>query len=118
MSFILVPKKGGEDVQVNGWNWRPTLVLLGSLLDDDQHERMSCQGCGGEADEELAVRIAEVTEAKLAEMEAGQRMPRDLSVTSRPWCELQDGPDVYSASYEWLQTFAAFCRRSGGFRVL
>jgi hypothetical protein len=27
MSFILVPKEG-EELQVNGWNWRPTLQLL------------------------------------------------------------------------------------------
>jgi hypothetical protein len=36
MSFILVAKQGSE-VQVNGWNWRPTLELLvrEHLLDRD-----------------------------------------------------------------------------------
>jgi hypothetical protein len=37
MSFILVPKEG-EDLQVNGWNWHPTLQLLlaaGVITEED-----------------------------------------------------------------------------------
>jgi hypothetical protein len=35
MSFILIPTHG-EDVQVNAWNWRPTLLLLrdANLIDE------------------------------------------------------------------------------------
>ena len=36
MTFILVPNNG-DDVQVNGWNWRPTVELLRAAgqLDDE-----------------------------------------------------------------------------------
>ena len=41
MTFILTPKQG-EDVQVNGWNWRPTLELIRAegLLTEENYERM------------------------------------------------------------------------------
>ncbi len=42
MTFILVPEQG-EDVQVNAWNWRPTLELLRAegLLTEENYERMA-----------------------------------------------------------------------------
>lgn len=126
MSFILVPKHG-DDVQINGWNWRPTLLLLFTekLIDEGQYERMSAQGCGGLADAGLASRIAETVERKLASMGPGWRMRADLSVTDSPdklWTSdmrptEEDLNEIYSATYEWLTKFAAFCRRSGGFEV-
>jgi hypothetical protein len=41
MAFILIPKNG-EDVMINGWNWRPSLELLrkNNMIDDDLSERM------------------------------------------------------------------------------
>jgi hypothetical protein len=64
MTFILVSAKGNE-LQVNAWNWRPTLDLM---LDMN---------------------------------------PADI-----------DANELYSATYEWLETFAKFCRSSGGFKVV
>jgi len=128
MSFILVPKHG-DDVQVNGWNWRPTLELLRSenLINAESYERMAAQGCGGQVDAALAFRIAEVIERKLAVMKSGERILADLTVTARPKKEVIitpetkpheiDNIDLYSASYEWLVRFRDFCRRSGGFVV-
>ena len=48
MGFILVPNSG-EDIQVSGWDWRPTLELLrhAGLLEGEAYERMGAQGCGG-----------------------------------------------------------------------
>jgi hypothetical protein len=79
MSFILVPKEG-EDLQVNGWNWRPTLQLLfaAGVITEEDHEVMGCQGCGGKVDQEKAGRIADVVAGKLSGMNPGQRMLADL----------------------------------------
>ena len=119
MSFILVPKTG-EDVQVNGWNWRATLELLRAegVIDGETHERMGAQGCGGTADADLACRMASAIEAKLASMKSGDRMLADLSVTAEPKSGDILAEDVYSSSYEWLVTFKDFCRCSGGFKVV
>lgn len=128
MSFILVPKRG-DDVQVNGWNWRPTLELLlrEGLISEELHERMGTQGAGGEVDEELAGRMAEAVERSLEAMKPGERMRADLTVTDRAKPTFSFGlgtrPDetdvneLYSATYDWLAKFAAFCSRSGGFEV-
>lgn len=129
MSFILVPKRGDE-VQVNAWNWRPTLELLlrEGLISEELHERMGAQGAGGEVDAELAARIAEAIERTLKAMKPGERMLADLTLTDRPktkWVitpetrpDEVDAKDMYSATYEWLAKFAGFCRSSGGFEVL
>ena len=129
MTFILVPVQG-EDVQVNAWNWRPTLELLREegLLSDENYERMSANGFGGEVDAALASRIADAIERKLETMKPGERIRADLKITAAPRT-LQaftpetklddiDGLNLYSATYEWLVDFKEFCRRSGGFRVL
>ena len=75
MSFILVPQNG-EALQVNGWTWRPTLELLRAenLISDENYERMGAQGCGGQVDGEVARRIADVIDQKLAAMKPGERM--------------------------------------------
>ena len=117
MSFILVPKQG-EDIQINGWNWRPTLLLISDLLDDETYHKMEGQGCGGKADAELCRRIADVVDAKLDEMHPGDRMLPDLSVTSSSFEELVAAGESYSASYKWLRDFSAFCRSCGGFEVM
>jgi hypothetical protein len=118
MSFILIPKHG-EDVQVNGWNWRPTLQLIrsNSLIDDETLQRMSAHGCGGSVDGETAIRIAEVTLSKLGQMCPGERMQYDLTITATPKSGQIGADDVYAATFEWLETFALFCQRSGGFSV-
>ena len=58
MSFILVPKNG-EEVQINAWNWRPTLELLrdAEIVDDDLFERMGIHGATAEVDAATAESI-------------------------------------------------------------
>jgi hypothetical protein len=118
MSFILVPNQGCREIKINGWNWRPTLVLIRSrgLIDQDMFERMGTNGCEGRVDAITADRISKVIEAQLNEMKPGERMLLDLSVTSDP--KPDPSPGIYSAEYKWLRIFAHFCRRSGGFLVL
>ena len=125
----LVPKEG-EDLQVNGWNWRPTLQLLlaAGVITEEDHEVMGCQGCGAKVDQEKAGRIADVVANKLSSMNPGQRMLPDLSVSSEPKklavfspnmsTDDIDTNELYSTSFEWLHTFAKFCRSSKGFKVM
>ena len=129
MSFILVPTHG-DDVQVNAWNWRPTLELLlkEGLIGEELYDRMGAQGAGGEVDAELAQRIAAAIGRTLKGMKPGKRILADLTVADRPkskWViepktqpDEIDVNDIYSATYEWLVKFAEFCRSSGGFEVL
>ena len=129
MSFILVPNEG-EDLKVNGWNWRPTLLLLltARVITEEDHDVMGCNGCGAKVDQQKAARIADVVAGKVSSMKPGQRMLADLSVSSQPRKLIVFSPnkeyddidnnELYSATFEWLDTFAKFCRSSKGFKVI
>ena len=128
MTFILVPTQG-EDLQINAWNWRPTLELLlaANVITEEDHQRLGAHGCGGQVDAAKACRIAEVVAQKLLNMNPGERMLANLSVSNKPkkpavFTPTMNIDDVdnehYSTTYEWLETFARFCRSSGGFKVL
>jgi hypothetical protein len=129
MTFILVPSQG-EDLQVNAWNWRPTLELLlaTNAITEDDHQLMGANGCGAEADAKKASQIADAVAAKLKGMAPEERLLANLSVSKEPKKLAEFGPDVkagdidenelYSTTYEWLETFAKFCRSSGGFKVM
>ena len=128
MSFILVSATG--EIQVNAWNWQPTLQLLlaENVVNRKQYELLGANGCGGRVDRETAGRIADAIERRLMSMAPGTRMLADFTVTSdqkTPVVFLPDGNshdvdvnDLYSASYEWLSDFRDFCRQSDGFEVL
>jgi hypothetical protein len=123
MTFILVPLHAdpNDDLQVNAWNWRPTLELVSraGLLDDEAVERASAQGAGGRVTAEQALRIAEFLDRYLGDLTPGQRVRSDGTVTSEPKnYQLDQEPrELYSATYEWLSQFRDFCRTSGGFTV-
>ena len=119
MTFILVPSQG-EDLQVNAWNWRPTLELLlaANVITEDDHERMGAQGCSGKADAEKASRMADAVVHKLLSMNAGERMLANLSVSKEPKKLAEWGPginaddidenELYSTTYEWLEKLPGF----------
>lgn len=126
MSFILVPKRG-EDLQINAWNWRPTLEFLRSenIIDAETFEKLGTHGAGGHVDADLANCIGLAIQRKLEAMHPGERIRGDLSVTSEPKKMVQfadsspiDAVDVYSAKYEWLVQFKDFCEHCGGFAVV
>jgi hypothetical protein len=124
MTFILVPLQGdsSNDVQINGWNWRPTLELLRRehLLDPETLERASAQGAGGRVTGEQAEGIAAFLDSYLAGLLPNQRVRYDGTVTSEPQRnDLDQEPEaLYSATYEWLCRFRDFCRVCGGFKVV
>ena len=76
-------------------------------------------------DEAKALLIAEVVAQKLRSINLGERMLGDLSVSKEPkqlvvfsgQADDIDSDELYSSSYEWLETFAKFCRSSKGFEV-
>jgi len=126
MSFVLVSKRG--ELQVNAWNWRPTLELLlaENVLVDEQFERLGENSCGGRVDAYTANKIADAVERWVADMKPGERMLPDLTVTSSkrepvvwtPNGDIEgDTKGLYSASYEWLVVFRDFCRQSEGFEI-
>ena len=88
---------------------------------------MGAQGLGGKVDEAKALLIAEVVMRKLLTMNPGERTLADLSVSNEPKQPVVFSPDMksddvdqnelYSATYEWLETFVEFCRSSKGFEV-
>jgi len=129
MTFILVPNKG-EDIQINAWNWRPTIEFLrvaGTITDKESDLLVGNLGYGGSVDEDLAQRIADAVENKLSGMKPGDRIRADLTVTSEPKVLQVFGPDtrsediddlnLYSATYDWLVMFRDFCKRCEGFKV-
>ena len=128
MTFILVPKTG-EDVQINAWNWRPTVEFLRTenVITSDHAELLACSGCGATVNADLAQRMAAALEDKLSTMKPVDRIRADLSVTDIPKEPQVFGPDInpddidvtnlYSATYDWLVTFKDFCKRCGGFTV-
>ena len=128
MSFILIPNQG-DDVQVNAWNWRPTLEFLRAqnIITTDHAELLGCNGSGARVDADMANRIAAAVENKLSTIAPGDRMRVDLTITSNSKVPQVWGPDtqpddidvtnLYSATYEWLVTFKEFCKRCRGFMV-
>jgi hypothetical protein len=128
MSFILIPHHG-EDLRVNAWNWRPTIALLrhANLIDEQQHELMGRNGCGGGVNSATANTIARFLNQQLEGMTPGQRLRADLTITGEPKklavftpdmkVEDIDPVELYSATYEWLVMFRDFCRTSAGFKV-
>jgi hypothetical protein len=129
MTFILVDSTDDQhDIQINGWNWRPTVAILvdaGIIPSGERAERCLCQGCGGHFTEAEVIQAADFLEKQLVGMKSGDRLRRDGSVTDKPknyalpiseWDE-QEAWERYSASYEWIQMFIDFCRRSKGFKV-
>jgi hypothetical protein len=103
-------------------------LFAAGVITEEEHEVMGCQGCGGRVDQDKADRIADVVVGKLKSMNPGQRMLADLSISSEPnklavfspnmKADDIDTNELYSTTFEWLDTFAKFCRSSKGFKVL
>ena len=128
MSFILV-SSASEDLQVNAWNLAShSRIVAAGVITENDYELLGCQGCGGRVDAEKATQIADAVMEKLDSMKTGERMLADLSISVEPKKKAVFSPDandkdidvneLYSTTPEWLDTFAKFCRSSGGFRVM
>ena len=129
MSFILVDSANDKhDIQINGWNWRPTMALLvraGIIPSGERYDDCLCQGCGGFFTKGEATQAADFIEGLVTRLKPEERVMSDGSITDKPknydlpiteWDE-QEVWDHYSAGYEWLRMFIDFCRQSQGFKV-
>jgi hypothetical protein len=79
---------------------------------------MGANGCGATVDAGTAVRFADAVDAQLQKMHSGDRLLRNLGVTSQPKSHRLDAPDIYSETYDWLKDFSEFCRQCDGFKVV
>jgi hypothetical protein len=126
MSVDIVDLKRKEHSRYcNAWNWRPTVELIRAtgLIDDERLKRMGSNCSGVEVSEAEARAIARfLQEQVLPRLRPQDRVLLDLGVTDVP----DDGTfhrepaelhKNYSASYEWLEEFATFCKECQGFTV-
>jgi hypothetical protein len=115
-------KEETNDLKVNAWNWRPTLVLLEQfqVLEADELERMGFTGGGGSATPEQARVIAQRLRIVLEQLDPAGRYLLDGSNTSEPddFVLHHDDAKNYGATREWLEKFASFCEHCQGFRVI
>ncbi|MEV5539484.1 hypothetical protein AB0L13_21740 [Saccharopolyspora shandongensis] len=107
---------GGESIDVNAWNWRPTLVLLAQydLLDAEKLELLG-YNCFERVTGEEAGRIAAFLDDYLATVPDDGRVRLDGSVTTEPDDYQLQGEDPaknYSAAHAWLTEFRDFCRQA------
>jgi hypothetical protein len=122
MTVILMPREG-EDLQVNWWNWRPTLELFRahSVLDEVKIEMMGANGTGVEATEAEATFIADFLNSYVERLGPNGRVRLDLTITDEPdTFELfrNDPENNYSATVDWLRSLQRFCLTSKGFKVV
>jgi len=123
MAFILTDISNKEhELQINSWNWRPTLNLIGAadLVGEEKLELMG-ENIGIEVTQEEAQRIGTFLQEKIVPgMQPNERIQYDLTLTAEPDTgELyrDDLTKNYSVSYDWLKEFAAFCLSCKGFIV-
>ena len=119
---VILKSPGGDDIQVNGWNWRPTVNLFSNALglDEEGVERLQTNGIGASVSAEQALKIAEFLDSYVQNLPPVSRVRLDGSVTDEPKSYAIDfvGTSNYSASYEWLVNFRDFCKTCGGFEVV
>ncbi|MBN6054776.1 hypothetical protein JYK22_22755, partial [Nonomuraea sp. RK-328] len=104
----------GESLDVNAWNWRPTLELLekSGTLDADTTELLG-YNIDMEVTGEQAQRIATFLEIYLANIPADGRVLLGGSITAEPDSFEFHRDDLdrnYSATVPWLTRFRDFCR--------
>jgi hypothetical protein len=121
MTVILV-SPSADDVQVNGWNWRPTVNIFGKVLglDEEAMEKLKTGGIGASVSANQALQIAELLDSYIESLPRGGRVRLDGSVAEEPPSYAIDfiGTSNYSASREWLVQFRVFCKTCGGFEVV
>ncbi len=112
-----------RSIHANWWQWRPTVELIRSLglFDGERLDHLS-DGFG-EFTEAEARQLAVVLEHQMLRgLQQGERVLLDGAVTAEPDDgAFHRGPEEqhrnYSADYDWLVRFVAFCRESAGLYV-
>jgi hypothetical protein len=109
-----------RSLHANWWQWRPTVELIRTLglFDGERLDHLS-NGLGEFTEAEARQLAVTLEQQLLPTLRPGQRVLLDRAVTDVP----DDGtfhraPEEqhrnYSADYDWLVRFVAFCKESGG----
>ena len=126
MSFILTDSYSEErELQINGWNWRPTLEIIDAfgIIDEERLELMGISTVGACISEDEAHRIGEkIRDEILPKLTPQSRVLYDLTFTEEPddfelYREESEAWKNYGATYSWLKEFSEFCLSSKGFEV-
>ena len=120
VGVILSPNSDIGVIRANWWTWRPTVELLvrRGVVTADDGEWMHVAMGQIEFTDAQAVSMADAVASVLAEFDTERdRLMLDGSISARPprHDHLPAEWDWYGANREWLESFASFCRRSGGF---
>lgn len=122
VGVILEPINNTPDLQVNWWNWRPTVAILvrAGVVHDDLAERLNVGIGAADITDAQAIAIADAIDAQLASVPEGHRVLLEGEVTDQGPARLTLPAeyDWYGAERDWLLRFVEFCRRSGGFTPL
>jgi hypothetical protein len=113
MSWTLESPEGGR-LDVNAWNWRPTLSLLESaeVLDAETAALLGVNGYVPVTGRE-AGRIADFLDAYLEGLPGDGRVRLDGGVTTEPDTYELHRDELgrnYAAGAGWLRAFRDFCR--------
>ncbi len=113
----------GRSIHANWWQWRPTVELIRSLglFDGERLDHLS-DGCGEFTEAEARELAAALERRVLPGLQPGERVLLDGAVTQEPddgtfHRAPQEQHRNYSAGYDWLVRFVAFCKESGGLYV-
>ncbi len=112
-----------RSIHANWWQWRPTIELIRSLeLFDKQRLDYLSDGFGEFTEVEAREMANALERLVLSELHTGERVRIDRTVTNEPGDgSFHHAPEEqhrnYSADYEWLIWFVAFCKQSGGIHV-
>lgn len=108
-------------LKVNAWNWHPTLLLLETMgiLDKDRLERMQYNVVVTVSEAEARAIADQLENRVLPAMGLDDRLQMDLTLTDEPddLTLHEDAVKNYSATQQWLSSFAGFCRTCGGFEI-
>lgn len=119
----LDPVGGAGALDVNAWQWRPTLEIIESLGFGDETRAilMHYSGVSVEFDRDEARAIARaIRERYLPRMGADTRLTADggfIDEPDRVGFHRDDLSLNYSATRPWLEQFCEFCERCQGFAV-
>jgi hypothetical protein len=126
MSFTIIDM-GSEayELSVNVWTWKPTLEVIRSLnyVDERVLNQMANSGMGTKMSQDDANMVGKKIEEKfLPKLQPNKRILLDLTITEKPddgtfHSDSDEKWKNYSASYDWLEEFSAFCSRCKGFQV-
>jgi hypothetical protein len=125
---VILEGATGESVNVNWWNWRPTVAILtrAGILPEGERSDNCANGLGASVSEAEARAAAKHVEDLVKQMAQSDRVLMTGEFTDIPktttsksvteWTDA-DLRQVYSATRAWLEEFHVFCAKSGGFKV-